>query len=201
MGRARSGSWVSDSGFAWLPVVMIFALFLYMCVPENVLEGRPPLTAMEMLTAAPNPFYRILKYALLVLGLGVVTWRFALARWVLGKLNIFYLAFLVLVALSLSWSIAAPDTFLRLAALVTIGLVSFSFSLLGWRPDRLTTVIRLTLTLFLFVSLICCAVRPDIAKELGEGVSWRRRGAESSVQRMCSENRRRSAPPSGPTPG
>src|SRR5579863_3525010 len=84
--------WVTDVKYGWLSAAMMSGLFLYMCVPENVLELRPPLTAIEEATTAPNPIYRLLKYALLLSGFGVVIWRFALARQVLSKLNVFLLA-------------------------------------------------------------------------------------------------------------
>ncbi len=156
---------------------MMFALFLYMCVPENVLELRPPLTYAEEAAAGPNPFYRLLKYALLIAGFGVIIWRSALARQVISKVNVFLLAFVALVGLSITWSITPSATVLRLAAIMTICIVSWSFVLTNWHPKRLEQVIRPTLTLFLLVSLIVGPLLPDITKEVGDTVSlenaWR----------------------------
>jgi hypothetical protein len=142
--------WISDSRYSWLSATMLFLLILYMCVPENVFEARPPLTALDAVTAAPDPFYRFLKLALLTSACGVIVWRFALVVQVIRRLNIFLLVFVALVALSITWSITPASTVARLAAVFNIVLVSCSFVLIGWHVKRFQSVIRPTLTLFLF---------------------------------------------------
>jgi exopolysaccharide production protein ExoQ len=173
----RRNRWVVDSKFGWLTSSMLVGMFLYMCIPENVWSGRPPPTALEIATTAPNPLYRTLKLVLLVVGFGVIVWRFALARQVIRKLNVFLPAFAALVALSITWSITPDATTLRLAAVVNIFMVSCSFVLVSWHAQRFQHVVRGVLTVFLFASLIACMLWPDIAKETGPGISlenaWR----------------------------
>jgi exopolysaccharide production protein ExoQ len=170
-GRPPRTTWVPDHKYATLVALMMFALILYMSVPEGV--GDVARTS----SAQPNVYYRTVKICLLVLGGTITAWRISLAAQVVRHVNVWFLAFVVLVALSVLWSITPVATLTKLAAILEFFLVSLGFVLVGWHARRFQNVLRPILTLLLLGSLIFGVIAPDLAKETGETISlkdaWR----------------------------
>lgn len=171
-GADAQATWVVDHKYTALVTLMVVALLFYMTVPESTFSA----TADEDLLN-PNPLYRFLKIGLLALGISIVMLRYSLAYLTLKNLNRFYLIFLGLVAVSITWSIEPSYTGTRLVALLTTSVVCFAFVLVGWHPRRFQNVLRPILTVLLCASLLYCIFSPDLAQEHGTGLSlegaWR----------------------------
>ena len=169
---ATAQPWVVDTKYTVLLTAMIVALFFYMTISESVITGSHEEDLLH-----PNPIYRILKVSLLGLGILVVGLRHSLALVVVGQLNRFYIAFLGLVALSMTWSIEPVYTLTRLIALLTVSVAACAFVLVSWHPRRFQNVLRPLLTILLVASLVYCITTPDFAMEHVTGISlegaWR----------------------------
>jgi exopolysaccharide production protein ExoQ len=169
--KAQRTTWLPDHKYATLVALMLFAMLVYMSVPGGVGD------AARAEGPDPNVYYRIVKFALLVLGTAVTLWRISLAGLIIRHVNAWFLAFVGLVALSAIWSITPSATLTRLVAIIEYALVSLSFVLVGWHAKRFQNVLRPTLTLLLLASLIFGVIAPDLGKEAGESISlknaWR----------------------------
>ena len=165
-GAPSGGTWLPDGKYAVALAIMMFVLFFYMTVPEATFGGDRDLAVPD-----PNPFYRILKFGLLTLGIAVAIWRSSLALLILRRLNLFFITFVGMVALSITWSIAPSFTGTRFVALCTISLSCLAFVLVAWHPRRFQNVSRPILTLLLIASLIFGIIAPDLAKESGDTLS------------------------------
>jgi len=80
------------------------------------------------------------------LGVGVRTvvllWRSGFAWLEMKSLNPFFLLFLVLVPLSVLWSVDPSATLNRYVSLISIVTVCLAFTLLGWNRTRFQDVVR-----------------------------------------------------------
>ena len=155
---------VRDDRHALLIGAVAWTLVVLMIVPEGFdystldSEGAP---------AYGGTFSRLLWLALLGLGLVAILWRAAFA-WLLARwLNPFLLAFVVLAAASMAWSIDPPVTARRLIRVVTIVAVAIAFVLTAWHARRFQNVLRPAVTVMLLGSLAfgvgwpALAIHPD----------------------------------------
>ena len=85
------------------------------------------------------------------------------ARALIRRLNLFFLAFLVLAISSVLWSADPGATLARYVSYSATVLASFAFCLSGWHRQRLQNVVRPLLTLLLFGSLIYILMDPKEA--------------------------------------
>ena len=183
-GRARwagaSGGRTRDSGYGMLAAAMVWIQLGYMVLTVHHTPARAALVAL-----APSPMTRLIKLALLLLGVVVVGSRSLVARRVLAVLNRPLLAFMALAGASLAWSIDPPVTAARLVALASMGMVCLAFGVSAWRPQRFQAVLRPAITLILLASLLAGLLDPTLVKEVGDTISlkdaWRGLTSQKNV--------------------
>jgi O-antigen ligase len=152
-GARAGGDFMLISGMIWVLIVL-------MIVPEGF--DYSTLTSAEA-PAAGRIASRLLWLGLLGFGLVVILWRASLAWSVARQLNIFLLAFVVLVAASVTWSIDPPVTARRLIRIFTILAAAMAFVLVGWHARRFQNVLRPIITAILLGSIAFGVGWPDLA--------------------------------------
>jgi exopolysaccharide production protein ExoQ len=159
--RARPG----NRALIWLLALLIgIPMMLSIVSFDTFMAPRPTSTdALFMPSLAPNPLLRVLKLALIVIGALVILSHMKEARAVLRRVNRFFLAYMVLALLSVTWSADASSTIARFVSTISIVIVSFAFCLAAWHRQRFQNVVRPLLTLILAGSLIYIAMEPDYA--------------------------------------
>jgi exopolysaccharide production protein ExoQ len=168
-GQARArveAPWKRDGRWAWLFAALLWILILYSAIPLDIFSGSPADGSELWL---PNPLSRVFKLVLLGTGISMILVRAKLSWLLFRTANSFLIAFLILVPLSILWSIDRSATLARFVTLLSIVAVSFAFCLAGWHARRFQTVIRPALTVILLGSLIFGFLEPTLAVELGEG--------------------------------
>ena len=160
-GRSRVGAWVADNKYAWVGTLMIAALLLSLIVPAPLYHGE----INEYSKDDSSLFYRVLKLTLLILGPTIMIWRYALTARLLRELNIFLLAFIALMLLSIMWSIEPGTTAWRSLSIVTIFGCGAAYVLVGWQPRRFQDIVRPLMTAFLVASLIFGLLSPSLGRE------------------------------------
>lgn len=149
-----------DDRHALLIAAMVWTLLVLMIVPEGF-DYRA--LATDAAPTAGGTASRLLWLGLLALGLAAVLWRSAFA-WLLARsLNPFLLAFVVLAAASVAWSLDPPVTARRLIRVATIVAASIAFVLMAWHPRRFQGVLRPVITLVLGASLVFGMAWPELA--------------------------------------
>jgi exopolysaccharide production protein ExoQ len=165
--------WLADDKYAWVGALMLATMFLLLIVPFTLFSGE----VNEFSKQTSSVFYRVLKFSLLMLGPAIMIWRFSLTGRLLRELNVFLLAFMALVLLSLTWSIEPGITAWMSLSVCTIFVVAAAFVMVGWHPRRLQGVVRPVLTGFLVASLIFGLLEPGLGRETGSTFtlagSWR----------------------------
>ncbi|MEO7199522.1 MAG: O-antigen ligase family protein, partial [Dokdonella sp.] len=141
---------VRDDRYGWLSAGMICVLLLVMIVPEgfdyaNLDNGAP---------AAGSSFSRLIWLGLFALGALLLALQSGPIAKLLRSLNFFLLAFAILAAASVAWSLDASVTTRRLIRVVTILVDSAAFVLVAWHSTRLQNVLRPVLTAVLLGSLM-----------------------------------------------
>ncbi len=171
---ARGARFVSrnaERGKSTLTVLLVWVLIIYQTVPGEIFSQRGSLVA----DMSANPVTRVIKLALLALSALIVSKRIPLLMRVLKNTNGFFIFFVLLVPMSVLWSIGPGDTLARFISLLSMIGVALAFAVDGWHPQRLQSVLRPVITLLLVGSLIFGLVAPDMAIEQGEGTlknSW-----------------------------
>jgi exopolysaccharide production protein ExoQ len=151
---------IRDDRHAWLIGGMVWVLLLMMIVPEGFDYAALETTGAPVAGGTAN---RLLWLAVLGLGLAAVLWRTAFA-WLLARwLNPFLLAFVVLAAASVAWSLDPPVTARRLIRVVTIVVASIAFALMAWHARRFQNVVRPAITAVLAASLAFGLGWPELA--------------------------------------
>ena len=139
---------------------MIWVLIVLMIVPESLDYSN--LSTVEAPTSG-GTVSRLLWLALLSSGLIVILWRATLAWLLTRSLNFFLLAFVLLAAVSVVWSIDPTVTARRMIRVFTIVVASMAFALMGWHARRFQNVLRPIITLVLLGSIIFGVAWPDLA--------------------------------------
>ena len=184
----QSRGWVPDSGGSLYATLMVWVLIVYLVVPVGYLTGDMN-AGNELGMAGPNPLLRTFKLGLLALSTLIVVWRGRLAWVQMRSLNPFFSAFLVLVPLSVLWSVNPSATLNRYVSLLSIVMVCLAFTLLGWNRTRYQDTVRPVLTTLLVASIIFGILYPQYAIEIGEGTlknSWRGLTAQKNQFGMLS---------------
>ena len=149
-----------DGRHALLIGVMVWVLLLLMIVPE----GFDYATLETAAAPASGAFVtRLVWLGLLALGLAAMLWRAAFALLLARSLNPFLLAFVVLAAVSVAWSLDPPVTARRLIRVVTIVAASIGFVLMAWHARRFQNVVRPAITMVLAASLAFGIGWPELA--------------------------------------
>jgi O-antigen ligase len=170
-----------DDRFGWVLSLMIWALIAYMVIPMNIADPGAEVDDMSK----GNPLYRTIKLSLLALSGCFILWRPALSWLLLRWVNPFFIAFILLVAASLTWSIAPHYTIGRLVTMFSIVLPAFAFCLTGWHARRFQNVLRPVLTLIFVASLVVGIINPNLVTEVGDTISlsgsWRGLTSQKNV--------------------
>jgi exopolysaccharide production protein ExoQ len=164
--------WLPDDRYAVFLALMLWILVVYVSIPGNILVP-PQAKGLDDMTA--NPLSRSIKLTLIGVSCIFIMWKASLSWLLVRWLNVFFLLFLVLVPVSVLWSIDPGATSARFISLMSMVLVSFAFTLSGWHPHRFQAVVRPILTLLIFGSLVFGVIAPQLAIEDGEGTlknSW-----------------------------
>jgi exopolysaccharide production protein ExoQ len=98
-----------------------------------------------------------------------IAFRFSAKAFLVMKfINKGFLAFLVVVPLSILWSISPLDTVYRYITIVSIVMVSWAFSAVAWNPHRYQDVLRPFFTAVLIASVIIGIYLPNWIIEGGD---------------------------------
>ena len=166
-GGQRDFRWVRDRRSAWIAAVL-FAALVALIIPPDLLQP-----GTDGAFGTPHPTLRLIKYLLLGLGGLMVLSRARMAWLLLKSFNPFFSAFLVLMPVSLLWSISPLDTLLRYAYFLTIVVVCTACALVGWHRQHLPRIVRVVVTLFVLGSLCLGFFAPDLVMEQGDSLSLR----------------------------
>jgi exopolysaccharide production protein ExoQ len=169
---SRRSAWVADTrGSLFLTGLIWFAVVFALILPSLLNSG-----AADSGIGHANSFTRTIKLILLTCGVVVIFRRRLLAFAVLRFLNPFLIAFLVLVPLSIVWSIDAGATIARYVSLASFVAMCFALVVKSWHPKRFQQLLRPLLTTILVASILFGIAYPDLAIEHGLGTldnAWR----------------------------
>jgi exopolysaccharide production protein ExoQ len=175
--RAATGS---PGGLRLILLSMLFWSIFYQNLPTNLGLNAPTrgLNAVDALeVAAPgkedtgNTVNRIFKVAMLVMSVFVIATRWSLTRALIKTTNVGFVALMVIILLSVAWSIDPPATILRCITLASIVLVCFAISLTGWDRQRFQQLTIPPLMYILVTSLMVGMMYPDLIIERGDDLS------------------------------
>ncbi len=154
---------------------LIWFLAVLLCVPLAIsavsfgnfmvlpVAANDPLALTAL---APNPLFRALKIALIVIGSLVIATHVRETRALLGRVNRFFLAYIVLAFFSIAWSADASSTIARFVSTISTVIVCFAFCLAGWHRQRFQSVVRPLLTLLMAGSLAYIVMAPEYALDV-----------------------------------
>ena len=136
---------------------MVWILVVLMVVPDGFdYSSLPTLNAPD----SGSALSRLLWLTLLGAGLFDIARRKRLAYLLLGWLNPFLIAFLILTIASVAWSIDPGLTIRRDLRIVTFAVVSFAAALSNWHRHRFQDAVRPILTAILAGSILFGLVFP-----------------------------------------
>jgi O-antigen ligase len=185
----QSRGWVPDTRGSLFATLMVWVLIIYLVVPIGYFSGDMGGAANDTGMAGPNSLLRTFKLGLLACSILVLFSRGRLAWVEMRFLNPFFSVFLVLVPLSVLWSVDPSATLNRYVSLISIVTVCLAFTLLAWNRTRFQDVVRPVLTALLIASIIFGLLYPQYAIEVGEGTlknSWRGLTAQKNQFGMLS---------------
>jgi exopolysaccharide production protein ExoQ len=171
--ESRAPSPPSQGGL--IAALLVWVLIIYLVVPIQYLSGDVNLTTDASMAGA-NPLARTIKLGLLAFSTLIVLSKSRLALMEMRALNRGFLFFLVLVPLSVLWSIDPGATINRYVSILSMVDVALAFTILGWSRTRFQDVLRPALTTLIVASFIWGLMYPQYAIEVGEGTllnSWR----------------------------
>jgi len=150
--------WRSDKNGTAMAAILLSILVTIMIVPQGFdyegINGFP--TSSDTMT-------RVTWLALLFGSAFVLAQRFARVKVMVRWLNPFFVAFLLLAAASILWSIEPSISIRRVMRALTIVMVCVAFTLVGWHAKRFQNAVRPIMTVVLVASLIFVMVDPDLA--------------------------------------
>ena len=145
----------------WVPLAVSAVSFgTFMVLP---VAANDPLALTAL---APNPLFRALKIALIVIGLLVIATHVKEARALLRRVNRFFLAYMILAFFSIAWSADPSSTTARFVSTISTVIVCLAFCLAGWHRQRFQHVVRPVLTLLLAGSLVYIVMAPEYALDV-----------------------------------
>jgi exopolysaccharide production protein ExoQ len=142
----------------WLRIVLSTVDF-----ESLVTLPRAGAAVANVAVLAPNLFTRALKIAWILIGALVIFAHMKEARVLIKRVNVFFLAFLMLALISVVWSYDPSATLARCVSLIATVLICCAFCLVGWHRERFQNVSRPVLTLLLAASIVYIVVVPDYA--------------------------------------
>jgi O-antigen ligase len=157
----RSG----NRGLIWLLAFAIWVRIVFSTVDFNGLTTPTPDPGVQaaLATLAPDPVGRAIKISLILIGALVALSHIGEARALLRRMNLFFLLFMVLALISVTWSFDPGSTIARFVSFAATGLICFAFCLVGWHRNRLQEVVLPVLTILLLGSLVYIVMEPKQA--------------------------------------
>ncbi len=155
---------------------MGWVLVVSMTVPFYVFDRTPNASETIGVSYGANNTARAIKITLLLLSAYLISRNWAACVTLLKQLNRFFVAFLVLVPLSIFWSISQADTIARYVTIMSVVMVWSAACVATWEPLRFQHLMRPVLTFLVLASIVFGMVAPDLAIETGEGTlkdAWR----------------------------
>ncbi len=157
-----------------LLTLMGWVILVSNTVPFNVFD-EARLTPVPEGAFGVNVPARIIKLTLLFFSAVFVVRNWASMVALTKQLNRFFIAFLVLVPLSILWSISPGDTIARFVTIMSILMVWCAVCVASWEPQRFQNLMRPILTVLILGSMVFAWTSP-LAIEVGEGTlkdAWR----------------------------
>jgi exopolysaccharide production protein ExoQ len=145
---------------------MISALVVFNIVPSTIFDAPIKLdpNAVVMPTEG-TALSKLIWLSLLGCGAAIALARWSQVKKLLRTINPFLLAFYVLVAASIVWSIEPGVTMKRLVTASTILVDAIALAVASWQPTRFQSVLRPVLTLLLLASIVFVMMEPTLAIE------------------------------------
>jgi exopolysaccharide production protein ExoQ len=160
---APTPAWVQDPVKSTGPTFLLCALLLVMILPSDlnfaalVVQGQNSTSGTADDHSVAN---RIVWIAALLGSCWYIASRQRLWLALMRTINPFYLLFIGLAALSVTWSIQPAVTVQFVFRLLVVFLCCTAFTLNGWRTDQFQSVIRTLLGALLVGSIIFALVLP-----------------------------------------
>jgi exopolysaccharide production protein ExoQ len=152
-------AWTYDTKSSTAPAIIVCALFLFLILPANLNYGD--LVTQGGVSESDQGFTsKIVLIALFLSSSILVARRPKLWVELLGTINPFYLLFIGLAALSVTWSIDTAATVPHVFRLIVAFLCFTAFTLTGWRTNRFQSLVRSLLGAVLVGSLIFALAFP-----------------------------------------
>ncbi len=173
---ARAGS--GNKSLNRLLAVAIWVRILYAGIdfdnfsPPDLATSTAAQAAAQLANMTPNPATRLLKLALIAIGVLVIGTHVRQTRALLRQLNVFFMITIGLATASVLWSADPSATIARLVGLAATVLICFAFCLSGWYRNRMQDVVRPLLTLLLVGSLIFGILEPRLAIDNDAQAGW-----------------------------
>jgi exopolysaccharide production protein ExoQ len=144
---------------------ILFYLIVYQNLPTS-LHGTTikPLDTGGLLD-------QIIKIGAIVISGSIIVVKWSLVRQLARNINVGLAAFMVLIPMSMQWSIDSNATLRKFLSLTTIVLICYAITLVGWDRRRFQHVATFPAMFILVSSLILGLVSPDMVKELGTDLS------------------------------
>jgi exopolysaccharide production protein ExoQ len=168
-------------GGSMLLTLMGWIMLVSMTVPATVFT---PASEQSGGAYSANTTARIIKLALLVVSALAIARNWTAAVALVKQLNRFFIVFLLLVPLSILWSISRDDTIARFVTIVSVVAVWSAVCLASWEPQRFQKLLRPVMTFLILGSIIFAITSPDLAIEIGEGTlkdAWRGLTSQKNV--------------------
>ena len=167
-------SWKRDDRFSLLLAVMVWGLVILITTPEGF--DYSALTTDDMPTSG-SAASRLQWLGLIGAGTAFLLWRGGLAWLLLRWTNPFLVAFVVLAAASVLWSIEPGITLRRMIRVAAILLCSAAMVLAAWHPRRFQQVLRPIVTALLAGSLVFGILFPHLGIHIEDAAelegAWR----------------------------
>jgi exopolysaccharide production protein ExoQ len=169
-------------GGQFMLTLMGWVLLVSMTVPWTVFT--PPTERIFDGTYGTNLSARIIKLALLGISVVIFLRHWAALLALLRSVNRFFMVFLVLVPVSVLWSISSDDTMARFITILSVVCVWCAICVASWEPLRFQGVLRPVITFLILGSILFAMVSPELAIETGEGTlkdAWRGLTSQKNV--------------------
>jgi O-antigen ligase len=158
-GRAGGGGSATLLGF------MVWLAMYNLAVPPDYFS-QVAFRPEDM--GAPNPLLRVIKLAQIAISLYLIISQFSIAKMIIGRMNRYFLLFLLLALLSVTWSIEPSTTINRFITALSSVTLAIAFVTIGWHSTRFQSVLRPIITLLLIGSFIVGMYSIDMVMEKGE---------------------------------
>lgn len=151
---------------SWIAFCMFVTLIVFFIPPDLASTDT-----VDKDFGAPNATLRNIKFLLMGISVCIIATRLRLSISLLKSVNSLFVCYLVLIPLSILWSIEPGATLARYVSLMTVVLACLAICLVGWQRLRFQQVARPILTLFLSASLVIGILHPELVIEKGNDIS------------------------------